>query len=169
MKAIKLTDWQQKNKKPEQWVIVKPCLICGTTKEGYYARYGDSGVCSRDCMQRKDNQCSAVPVLNPSSDLTSQPLNKENDRTIIHNVNLSIITLIHERNIMLLRRKLEQVNLHQQVKDKMEELKCDFITLCRISYCYNFGCAVPDLTQEQINWVQHGIVPKYVSTWLESL
>lgn len=70
---------------------------------------------------------------------------------------------------MLLRRKLEQVNLHQQVKDKMEELKCDFITLCRISYCYNFGCAVPDLTQEQINWVQHGIVPKYVSTWLESL
>ena len=79
MKAIKLTDWQQKNKKPEQWVIVKPCLICGTTKAGYYARYGDSGVCSRDCMQRKDNQCSAVPVLNPSSDLTSQPLNKEND------------------------------------------------------------------------------------------
>ena len=54
MKAIKLADWQEKNKKTEHWVTVEPCLICGTVKEGYYARYGTSGVCSRACMVEQD-------------------------------------------------------------------------------------------------------------------
>lgn len=54
MKAIKLADWQEKNKKTEQWVTIEPCLICGTVKEGYYARYGTSGVCSRACMVEQD-------------------------------------------------------------------------------------------------------------------
>lgn len=70
---------------------------------------------------------------------------------------------------MLLKKANDEVNHHQAVLDKMSELRVDFITLCRIAYCYSFGCSVPDLTQEHINWVQHGIVPKYVSTWLESL
>ena len=56
MKAIKLADWQQKNRKEEQWVTVKPCLICGTVKEGYYARFEDGGVCSRTCMLEQDKK-----------------------------------------------------------------------------------------------------------------
>lgn len=67
---------------------------------------------------------------------------------------------------MFLKQKLEEANLHQLVKNKMAELRCDFITLCRIAYCYNFGCSVPDLTQEHINWVQHGLVPTFLEQWL---
>ena len=56
MKAIKLADWQEKNKKTEHWVTVEPCLICGTVKEGNYATYGDGGVCSRKCMLLQDQK-----------------------------------------------------------------------------------------------------------------
>lgn len=66
---------------------------------------------------------------------------------------------------MLLRRKLEQVNLHQQVKDKMEELKCDFITLCRISHVGLYGTD-PDQTQSYLNWKQNGIIPIFVEKWI---
>ena len=66
---------------------------------------------------------------------------------------------------MLLRKKLEEVNMHQRVLDKMDELKIDFITLCRISHVHFFG-SDPDQTQSYINWKQHGIIPKFVQDWL---
>lgn len=55
MKAIKLADWQQKNKKEEQWCVFKPCCVCNKPiLEGFYARYGDGGVCSKTCMVAQD-------------------------------------------------------------------------------------------------------------------
>ncbi len=67
---------------------------------------------------------------------------------------------------MLLRTKLAEVNLHQEVKDKMVELNVDFITLCRIAHVNKFGTD-PDMTQSYLNWKQHGIVPNFLERWLD--
>jgi len=35
----------------------EPCCECGKViEEGYYARYGNGGVCSKTCMQEKDKK-----------------------------------------------------------------------------------------------------------------
>lgn len=50
MKAIKLADWQQKNKKEEQQCVFKPCCVCNKPiLEGYYGAWGDGGTCSKKC------------------------------------------------------------------------------------------------------------------------
>lgn len=66
---------------------------------------------------------------------------------------------------MFLRQKLEEVNLHQLVRDKMAEMRCDFITLCRVAHIRQFQTD-PDQTQSYINWVQHGLVPTFLEQWL---
>lgn len=66
---------------------------------------------------------------------------------------------------MLLRKALEEVNLHQLVRDKMAEMRCDFITLCRVAHIKQFQTD-PDQTQSYINWVQHGICPVFLEQWL---
>ena len=66
---------------------------------------------------------------------------------------------------MLLRKAQEEVNLHRLVRDKMAELRVDFITLCRIAHVRQFGTD-PDQTQSFINWKQHSIVPTFLEQWL---
>ena len=71
---------------------------------------------------------------------------------------------------MLLRRALEEVNVHRLLKRKMEEIgngdeAQDFIIVCRLAHIFHFGTD-PEQTQAYLNWKQHGIIPKYVEKWL---
>lgn len=67
--------------------------------------------------------------------------------------------------MMFLRKKLEEVNLHQAVMDKMAELKVDFITLARIAHVRKFGTD-PDQNQSWLNYKLHGIVPSFVEEFV---
>lgn len=43
---------QQKAKKTEdQWIKQPVCMVCKKEMPGYYARFGDSGVCGSACMR----------------------------------------------------------------------------------------------------------------------
>ena len=42
----------QKAKKTEElWIKQPVCMVCNKETMGYYARYGDSGVCGSACMR----------------------------------------------------------------------------------------------------------------------
>ena len=42
----------QKAKKVEElWIKQPVCMVCKRNCEGYYARYGESGVCGSACMR----------------------------------------------------------------------------------------------------------------------
>ena len=42
----------QKAKKVEElWIKQPVCMVCNRNCEGYYARYGESGVCGSACMR----------------------------------------------------------------------------------------------------------------------
>ena len=42
----------QKAKKTEElWIHQPVCMVCKRNCEGYYARYGESGVCGSACMR----------------------------------------------------------------------------------------------------------------------
>ena len=51
-----LRDLQQakKTKDEERWIHQPKCMVCGKECEGYYARFGDTGTCSGDCMRVQD-------------------------------------------------------------------------------------------------------------------
>ena len=66
---------------------------------------------------------------------------------------------------MFLRKKLEEVDWHRRVLDKMDELNVDFITLCRIAHVNQFGTD-PDQSRTYITWKQDGIVPNFIIAWL---
>jgi hypothetical protein len=43
---------QQKAKKVDElWIHQPVCMVCKKPTEGYYARYGESGVCGSACMR----------------------------------------------------------------------------------------------------------------------
>jgi len=72
---------------------------------------------------------------------------------------------------MFLRKKLEELNLHQEVKNKMHDFQGteaeQFILLCRVAHVWSFGTD-PDQTQSWINYKTNGIVPSFVEKWLHS-
>ena len=73
---------------------------------------------------------------------------------------------------MLLRKKLEEVNLHQAVKDHLERYAGTdaerFIMLCRVAHCDTFGSALDNacFTQEWLNYKISGIVPAFVQKFV---
>jgi hypothetical protein len=73
---------------------------------------------------------------------------------------------------MFLRKKLDEVNLHQLVLDKMAEQKGTdaerYIMLCRIAHIYIFGSALDmaSFRQDWLNYKLHGIVPNFVEKYL---
>lgn len=69
---------------------------------------------------------------------------------------------------MFLRKKLEEVNDHQTMKDKMAELNVDPLTLFRIAHVNQFGTD-PEMTQTYLNWKQHAIIPNFVLNFLYGL
>ena len=83
----------------------------------------------------------------------------------------SLATQRKERT-MLLRKKLEEVNLHQAVKDKMAVLQGEdserFIMLCRLAHIDQFGSALDNacFTQEWLNYKISGIVPSFVERFV---
>ncbi len=42
---------QKAKKTEEMWIHQPVCLVCKRNCEGYYARYGESGVCGSACMR----------------------------------------------------------------------------------------------------------------------
>lgn len=48
-----LRDLQAKKQKAveEMWIKQPVCIVCKRNCEGYYARYGESGVCGSACMR----------------------------------------------------------------------------------------------------------------------
>lgn len=48
---------QKREKEKEVHLDFQPCCECGKAiEEGYYARYGNGGVCSKTCMQAKEKK-----------------------------------------------------------------------------------------------------------------
>lgn len=41
-------------KEAENKLPFQTCMVCGKTVEGFYARYGNAGVCNRACMQHQE-------------------------------------------------------------------------------------------------------------------
>ena len=74
---------------------------------------------------------------------------------------------------MLLRRALEEVNVHRLLKRKMDEIgngdeAHDFILVCRLAHVATFGSALDDacFVTDYTNWKQTGNPPPYVEKWL---
>ena len=45
------------SKPQEVLLLFKPCCMCGKTiLEGYYARWDNGGVCSKDCNTKRETQ-----------------------------------------------------------------------------------------------------------------
>lgn len=58
---MKLHEWQRKGRSSESDTTAKEsidlnCMVCSKAIEGYYARFGESGVCSGTCMKVQDQK-----------------------------------------------------------------------------------------------------------------
>lgn len=65
----KTVDYTPRSEKKEQEVILsfKPCIVCSKQiGEGYYARWGNGGVCSKTC-----NEIQSLKPLYPEHGSTS--------------------------------------------------------------------------------------------------
>lgn len=51
-----LRDLQQKKKEAGPDIEQPVCMVCQRECEGYYARYGNTGTCSGDCMRVQDTR-----------------------------------------------------------------------------------------------------------------
>ena len=57
-----LADLQAERKSVDSWVKLSPCLCCSKTiKDGYYGRFGDGGVCSKNCNATHEKEKNHVP------------------------------------------------------------------------------------------------------------
>jgi hypothetical protein len=54
--VISPVDYTPRNQpKKEEKLDFDPCLVCGKKiEDGYYARFGNSGTCSKTCMKVQD-------------------------------------------------------------------------------------------------------------------